>query len=597
MNSKQNFSDYTGKGIKVAIVDSGIDYSHPDIKNVQGGIRIRLDYDGKVLYSRDFNDTIGHGTACAGIIREIAPDVQLYGIKILDDELSAQSRALAEAIRWAVQADVNVVNLSLGTTDKTYKDKLREVCEYANANGVILVAADHNEGRGSYPSIFPNVIGVTTAKCNGKYEYFHRPGHDIDFSARGNWQRLAWVKPIYISSSGNSYAAAHLTGIIALILERNPKATFQQIKEILIANSLKDRNDFAVNGRRSAVDIKEKYVWIKRVTLYPYDDRMQDFIRFKQFLDFEIVGVADIPQRGLIGKDAGEAIGVKTAGVQILLGVDSAIRDADTLIIGYTENLRELLYKAIENGKNIFSFKQVHEDRFPNIFQTARKKGVKIAYPSLQYLNEAVVCKERLFTKVNVPVIGIFNTGSHRNFFVQLTLREKLKQRGYEVSQIGTEPHCELFGFDITLPVACDEIMNPTFKITYLERKIIEICEQRKPDIIITGTHTEIIPNNLFYPSSIYSIFSMEFLFGTKPDAYILTVDGSDHLDYIKDSIDALKVLGKGETILIVLSDKTISCSSTLASLEKRYKIPATEVISEKGQEKLIDIVIDYFAE
>lgn len=237
MNLNLDFSNYTGKNVRVGVIDSGINTSHPDVKSVQNGIAIWLDSDGQIFYTKNFNDTIGHGTSCAGIIQKIAPDVQLYGIKILDDSFSAHSYALAEAIIWAANMNINVVNLSLGTIKRTYKNKLKEACDYAYAKGVIIVSAGLNEGRESYVASFPNVLGVVAGECENPYEYFYQPTGQIEFVAYGK-HRVVLHKYSYIKKC-NSYAAPHIAGIVALILERYPGANFGQVKQVLIANSIR----------------------------------------------------------------------------------------------------------------------------------------------------------------------------------------------------------------------------------------------------------------------------------------------------------------------------------------------------------------------
>ncbi|HID10919.1 MAG TPA: hypothetical protein EYP17_06425 [Candidatus Latescibacteria bacterium] len=116
-SGKFDFTSFTGKGVKVAIVDSGIDPSHPDVGEVAGGLRVRTDEGGKLLFDENWIDEVGHGTACAGIVRKKAPDVLLYSVRIFEDaSLSAKGEVLVEAIRWCLENGMKVINLSLGTT-------------------------------------------------------------------------------------------------------------------------------------------------------------------------------------------------------------------------------------------------------------------------------------------------------------------------------------------------------------------------------------------------------------------------------------------------------------------------------------------------
>ena len=190
---KLNFSNLTGHGIKVAVVDSGIDGSHPKVGSVSGGISFRIGPGAGVACSTDFSDPAGHGTACAGLIRKIAPNVELYAIRVFDETLTAGDRALVAAIRWAVVQKMDIVNLSLGTTDVTSREAIASACKEAIKAGLILIASEHNSGLESYPSALPEVIGVTAGSVSGQYGYIYRTNHAIEIIARGDEQRLCWT--------------------------------------------------------------------------------------------------------------------------------------------------------------------------------------------------------------------------------------------------------------------------------------------------------------------------------------------------------------------------------------------------------------------
>ena len=218
------FRRFSGCGVRVAVIDSGIDASHPRMgKNVVGGVCLSIGPQSGVVSRPDFEDVAGHGTACAGIIVKKAPQAELYAVRVFDRSLSADGRCLVAALRWAIEHGMDVVNLSLGTTDVAFRDELSEVCSEAAEARMILIAAEHNGGVESYPALLSQVIGVTAGKVYGQYGYFYRPGALIDCVARGDEQRLCWLQPREIMAAGTSFAAPHITGIVALILEAYPK--------------------------------------------------------------------------------------------------------------------------------------------------------------------------------------------------------------------------------------------------------------------------------------------------------------------------------------------------------------------------------------
>ena len=131
--------------------------------------------------------------------------------------------------------------LAWGTTDAAYKDVIAEACQCAVEAGIILIAAEHNDGVPSYPANLPDIIGVTGGKIYDRYGYYYRPGNVIECVARGDEQRVCWKDGREIMISGTSYAAPHITGIVALIREAYPKATLKEVREMLKANALEER--------------------------------------------------------------------------------------------------------------------------------------------------------------------------------------------------------------------------------------------------------------------------------------------------------------------------------------------------------------------
>jgi len=637
-----DFSAYTGQGVKVAVVDSGIASSHPDIGKVNGGVRIQIDEQGKIRFTQDWFDTVGHGTACAGIIRKKAPDVQLYSVKIFDDaSLSAKGEVLVEAIRWCVDNKMDVVNLSLGTNSRRLVPALVEVCDYAEENRVMIIAAEDNRSRESYPATFPNVFGVTAGRAHGKYAYLYRENHSIEFAARGDLQRVCWLHPRYIFMGGTSFAAAHLTALVALILQKSPQTDFNNVKQILIANASHVETSLIRNATRwprlstppisKPVDLNcKKLDWIKKAAIYPFNKEMHALIRFRDLLKFEIVGVGDPIGKGLVGRDAGEVIGIESVRLKIGHKLTQILEQADTLILGYVDQLsriwdrnvlKETLEKALGMGKHIYSLTPVDYSTYPEIFEMARMRRLRIAFPFISPEELRGIPPEQLSSpkQIDVPVVGVFGTGPEQGkFTTQLVLRRMLLAVGYKVAQVGSEHQSELFGFDLTFPYGYASAVGIPMRayVPYLSYKIWEICRYRRPDIVIVGAQSGIIPYDFSAsPLTGYTLPSLAFLFGTRPDAYILTVNSIDPDEYIQDTIDALEALGKGTTILLTMSDRqkdirswhgtsrviprqmsSDEMSSKLDHLEDRFGIPATEIASQKGQEKLLKTVIEYFA-
>jgi len=112
------FRGATGRGVRVAIVDSGVDNAHPVVAAaVRGWAEPQISEEGEVTINiAPHQDVFGHGTACAGIVHKIAPEAELYSVRVLGAGLGGRARTFAEGLRWAIENGMDVVNLSLGTT-------------------------------------------------------------------------------------------------------------------------------------------------------------------------------------------------------------------------------------------------------------------------------------------------------------------------------------------------------------------------------------------------------------------------------------------------------------------------------------------------
>ena len=617
--------------IRIAIIDSGIDASHSDVGDIAGGVHIQIGKDGVVVFLDDHADCAGHGTACAGIIRKKAPDAALYSVRIFDASLMADGRALIAAIQWCIDNEMDVVNLSLGTTDVTFKKSLQKVCCQAVDAGVILVAAESNDGSESYPAVFPEVIGVTGGAIYEPDGFYYRKDQRIECVARGDEQRVCWLNGKHIMTGGNSFAAPHITGIIARLLEQHPKCSVQDIRLLLQKKSLNEISQ-GQNKSKSGLqshqkDFQEDYSYIKKAVLYPYNKEMHSMVRYRDLLAFEIVGVADPIGKGMVGKDAGKVIGEPVANLRISPNIRHTMADADTLILGYVDQLsrirkrnllREYLQLALDEGCHVFSFQALDPNVDGDLYELADKKGLRLAYPHVhrEELAQAIQNFNGL-PPVDVPVLAVMGTSSQQGkFTLQLALRRRLMQKGYKVGQTGTEHHSRLFGMDAAFPMGYASPLKLPFQhyIPYLDYKMREICQRTQPDIILTGSQSGTIPYHV-QEHSTHCLSSLAFLLGVKPDACILVVNSIDAKEYIRDTIDGIRAVCKAPTILLAMGDhekhirtayghsmitpkkmaqSQIDCH--LKKLQDSFCVPAIEILSETGQQRLVETVIQYFS-
>lgn len=239
----------SGEGVKVALVDSGIDASHPDVGPIQGYVAISEDSDGTIVYDTDpHQDGFGHATACAGVIRSLAPSCALYSIKVLGTELSCSGRVLAASLRWAIDNGIHVCNVSVGTIKREFFGVFHELADLAYFRNVILVAAANNTPVPSFPSLYASVISVASHAVQDPYTFYYNPRPPVEFGALGIDVRIAWLEHKHITATGNSFAAPHMTGLVTKILGKHPGLTAFQLKTILreVASNV-DRSQTALS--------------------------------------------------------------------------------------------------------------------------------------------------------------------------------------------------------------------------------------------------------------------------------------------------------------------------------------------------------------
>jgi subtilisin len=228
------WSGADGRGVRVAIVDSGIDSTHELVGAVQRAVAVEKGADGEVRVVEDSaGDLAGHGTACAGIVRSFAPNSELWSVRVLGAGSKGGAAALLAGLRWAVQEGCEVVNLSLSTPKRETAALLHEIADEAYFGGSVFVASAHNLDVRSYPWRFSSVVSVASHDGDDPFEFLYNPEPPVEFFARGMDIEVAWLDGSRIIAAGNSFATAHMTGICALILSKHPQLTPFQLKTVL----------------------------------------------------------------------------------------------------------------------------------------------------------------------------------------------------------------------------------------------------------------------------------------------------------------------------------------------------------------------------
>lgn len=212
----------SGRGVTVGIVDSGLD---PALRgpDVEPGVSL--------VAAGEVDDRIGHGSACASIVRGMAPGATIVPIRVFDDRLKTSVEVLVAAIRWAVDRGLRVLNLSLGSVREDALKPLYVACEEARRRGTIPVAATAVGGT-SYPAVFECAIGVKGDYFDNVYDFEFRPGAAVECVAQSR-RRVRALGGEHRRVDSFSFAAPHVAAIVALLLERHPDADLDEIRQHL----------------------------------------------------------------------------------------------------------------------------------------------------------------------------------------------------------------------------------------------------------------------------------------------------------------------------------------------------------------------------
>jgi subtilisin len=263
------WSKSKGQGVRIGIVDTGVDFTHPDISSsLNRGINLLNRHQLPV-------DDNGHGTHIAGTlvasnastgIRGVAPRASLFPVKAFDRDGAAYVSDIILAIHWCVANQMNIINMSFGMS--AYSPALHNVVKSAYAQDVVIVASAGNQGKLNmidYPARFPQTIAVGATNRGNRIAAFSNQGGFVDVYAPGEEIYSTWPHGQYNELSGTSMATAHVSGVIALLLTKRPKLTATRIKNILTNSAISFAyTNKKLSPRRGRLDAVRAWVLMYR---------------------------------------------------------------------------------------------------------------------------------------------------------------------------------------------------------------------------------------------------------------------------------------------------------------------------------------------
>jgi uncharacterized NAD-dependent epimerase/dehydratase family protein len=640
--------------LRIAVIDTGVDPSHPSLPPVVGGARLSLSREGEVLFGQDSTDTHGHGTATAGVAcRGLTSRLALLAIRVVDDDGTSTVRLIEAAIAWAVARGARVINVSLGAPvwGEDARARLEAVCSDARRRGVVIVAAAGPEGTRALPASLGEVISVGSAVCPREALYV-ADDEGVDFLAHGDLQRIPWLRGETVLGQGTSLAAAHVTNAVCRALLCDPALDPDGVKVALSARAI-EGDSLSRSERRRRVDTfyrgrsAERVRWMKRAAIYPFNKETHSLVRFRHLLSFGVEAVADPPGKRLSGRDAGEVLGEPRADLPILPSYDMALARADSVVLGHIEAqtagparrvLGDLVRRAIERGLGVYSFSSLDGPELAPERALAAERGVPLVDPTIAdaevvplfsrseepgqgFRDPRRAVRENLRVALlhDCPVLGVFGTSrSQGKLSLQLALRARLTEMGYRVSHLSTEPTGMLFGASATLPTGYERgnglSIDRTASLTRLV--MTEIKNRERPDIVLVGGQSGMValgPD--LHHLGLGSLATLGFAAAAAPDASILVANLFDPPEHVERCRAALESVVQCRVLAVAFGDQVWEerpwrgvtrrrksrlpagdLAPRLAAWEQRLGVPCRAVLSGADQQALAEIVVEHFA-
>ena len=545
---------------KVVIIDTGITINKEmtSFTRCINGCRIRKSENDYVVCSMEddincINDDVGHGTSIAELIVSHNKNIELIVVKIFDEKTqSVDEDLLIYTLEYLLQSNMefDLVNLSLGLSCVDDSERLKTICQKYYERNKCIIAAFDNSGSISFPAAYDCVIGVTGDDyCLKANEYYTISNNGIvNICAKGRPQIVRWKDGARLWAGGNSYACAHLTGIIS---------NFEKTDNIV---SLKEKLDEYSAGSYDEIPCKsvktnKSIAEYKKVAIFPFNKEMHSLVRFSHMLSFEIVDVYDLKYTARVGSTTDWILGEKCCKNYTIKDINDIDMNAfDTFVLGHTGELShavkdrfqisELIHKLINANKNIYSF-----DDISNYYNN-KSVGGEIFSPHIDKEKKYIAPFGKLF-RPDKPIVGIFGTSSKQGkFTLQLKLRYNFLSKGYKICQIGSEPTSLLFGMEDVYHNGYNsgEIFAQYDAVAYLNKLIYE--QSRDADLVIVGGQSGIVLRDNGNLSNYY-FKQIDFLFGTLPDIAILCINSFDDFLTINRAIMLLKATINCEVIAL----------------------------------------------
>jgi subtilisin len=232
---RQAWHEGDGAGVLIAVLDSGVDGTHPALASiVRTQFDVISDFDGtRCVPAEELIDSIGHGTACAGIIARLAPAAEIVSVRVIGSNAQGTHDQLIAGLEFAINEKFDVINMSLGTTNDRAWRRIAELADRAFYDGRILVAAANNFGYAALPAQLSSVLAVDMGAFPDPETVRYRWQNPIELEANGVYVEAPTMGGGTELFTGTSFACPQVTGLVARLVSKFPGLTALEARVML----------------------------------------------------------------------------------------------------------------------------------------------------------------------------------------------------------------------------------------------------------------------------------------------------------------------------------------------------------------------------
>lgn len=553
--------------VKVAIIDTEV-YSHKLLKD----LRIANLWNNST-------PKLWHGTAVCGEIYQECKDVEIDVYPVFS-AMDTEAHNIVSALQNILESDktYNVINMSLGIEDSAWRDRLQDICTGLQRKGSIIVAAFGNNGAMTYPACLNSVIGVDLSEQLEKRQgYTYIENGTVNILGPMTQRNVFYPPDIRKMVVGTSFFCAHISGMICRYISKtNGHYTKQDVQHFLKQNAL-------------SIKIFENYQLknspkIKNAVLFPFSKEILTIMNLQKYTKFNLRGVYDLKFSLNHGRYI-DTLDNQTFKIQSTNDIDW--EGFDTFILGHIDNylklslndqVKEIIDKCLEYGKQIYAF----DDDVLKLYQGEKLNRLKalLYYPNIDRKSFPHGNLGKMWS-IPIPLISIMGTRSQQGkFTTQIQMNYFLKEKGYKVGLITSEPMGGLFGSDYIFPYGYHKTVSvPQEEYAIYINKLAYESFLLGRDVILFASQTGTLPRN-YYNMNQCTVMQFSLLFGLSPDIVVLCVSPDDDMDLILRTISAIESFSQAIVPCIIVNPMMIDIDSNGRIL--KTNVSKTDPISYK---------------